>query len=338
MTSDHISPVGADEPEAVGSTPLTILAVDDDPLTLHALQRLLERQSYRVLRADNGDDGLALALGQSPHLLITDWHMGGLNGLGLCRALRASALGERLYIIMLTACETDDELVQAFGAGADDYVVKPFTPKVLEARIRGGERLVRQQMRIEEDKRVIQDYAERLARSNRRLERMATTDALTGLPNRRYALDNMPRALAESRGLAGGLACLMLDVDHFKRINDSHGHDGGDLVLCEVARTIETHARQGDTVSRIGGEELLIYGGGLGADEAEHFAERLRAAVEAREIPLDGTSVSVTVSIGLALSSDVAGSHEDLIKAADQALYAAKREGRNRVRVASGTT
>lgn len=314
--------------------PLLILMVDDDPLTLHYLEHLLTAQGHQTLTADNGDAGLALAIEHQPHLVITDWQMPGLNGLELCRAFRSSSATEHLYTIMLTACETEDELVQAFDAGADDYVVKPFTPKVLEARIRSGERLVRQRLRIERDKRLIQDYAARLAENNRVLEQIATTDALTGLRNRRYALDNMPQAVANSHHDQSEFACLMLDIDHFKSVNDRFGHDAGDNVLRTVAAIIEHNARQTDTVSRIGGEEFLIYSSAVNADEAGQFAERLRAAVETLDIVVDGQSIAVTISIGIALSSTIGTEHEALIKAADRALYAAKDGGRNCVRLA----
>jgi len=316
-------------------TDILLLAVDDDPLTLLNLTRILGSENRQIVTAENGKQALQIALEQRPEMVITDWRMPQMDGLELCKALRHEPTTQHTYIIMLTGAEADDELVQAFDAGADDYVVKPFTPKVLEARIRGGERLIRYQRKINSDREVIQKYAERLGVANRKLHTMAMTDALTGLPNRRNALARLKDVVAESSRYGDKLSCIMIDIDHFKNINDTYGHDNGDLVLKEVTQIFIKNARSYDMVSRMGGEEFLVISTRSDREESLQLAERLRSAVEKHVIQLDDSTVArVTISAGVASWSDKYVNGGELIKAADNALYQAKRKGRNRVETA----
>ena len=316
-------------------TDILLLAVDDDPLTLLNLSRILANDSRQIITADNGRQALYMALKQRPEMIITDWRMPHMDGLELCKALRRETATQHTYIIMLTGAEADDELVQAFDAGADDYVVKPFTPKVLEARIRGGERMIRYQRKINSDREVIQKYAARLGIANRKLHTMAMTDALTGLPNRRNAMDRLKDVVAESSRHGDKLSCIMIDIDHFKTVNDTYGHDNGDIVLKEVTRIFIKNARSYDMVSRMGGEEFLVISTRSNPEESFQLAERLREAVEKHSIALDNGSVAqVTISAGVASWNDQYADGGELIKAADNALYLAKKNGRNRVEVA----
>ena len=235
-----------------------ILAVDDDPLTLISLKKILSGEGKEILTAENGEEALNIALEKQPHMIITDWRMPKMNGLELCRILRRTSLTQHTYIVMVTSCETDDELVQAFDAGADDFITKPFTPKVLEARIQSGERLIRYQKTISHDREVIQKYATQLTSANRKLQTMAMTDPLTGLPNRRSAMKRLTAAVAETVRHGEKLSCIMIDIDHFKKVNDTHGHESGDLVLKAIASTFHRRARMYDIVSRTGGEEFLV--------------------------------------------------------------------------------
>lgn len=313
-------------------TEMLVLAVDDDPLTLLNLSRILSNENRRIITAENGEDALRIALEERPEMVITDWRMPKVDGLELCKALRQETTTQHTYILMLTGIEADDELVQAFDAGADDYVVKPFTPKVLEARIRGGERLIRYQRKINSDREVIQKYAARLGIANRKLHTMAMTDALTGLPNRRSAMLRLKDVVAESSRFGEKLSCIIIDVDHFKNVNDTYGHDNGDLVLMEVAKIFNRNARSYDMVSRMGGEEFLVISTRSDRSDALHLAERLRSAVEKTAMTLaNGQTAHITISAGVASWCDEFEDGSDLIKAADNALYKAKRNGRNRV-------
>jgi diguanylate cyclase (GGDEF)-like protein len=314
---------------------ILILAVDDDPLTLLNLRRILKSDNRQIITADDGREALRIAQEKQPEMIITDWRMPHLDGLELCHAIRGTSDTQHTYIIMLTSNEADDELVQAFDAGADDYVVKPFRPKVLEARIRSGERLIRHQRTINHDREVIQKYATRLNSVNRKLKTMAMTDALTGLPNRRSAMSRMKDVVAESSRYGEKLSCILIDIDHFKHINDTYGHDNGDIVLREVAKIFAQNARSYDTVSRMGGEEFLVISTRSDLSDSLQLAERLRSAVEKHSVTLsDGNTAAVTISLGVATWSDGYTVGDDLIKAADNALYQAKHKGRNRIEAA----
>ncbi len=316
-------------------TEILVLAVDDDPLTLLNLTRILNSPTRKIITAEDGEEALRLAQEMLPEMIITDWRMPKLDGLELCKALRDTPATQHAYIIMLTGIEADDDLVQAFDAGADDYVIKPFTPKVLEARIRGGERLIRYQRTINSDREVIQKYATSLSMANRKLQTMAMTDALTGLPNRRSAMTRIKDAVAESSRYSEKLSCIMIDIDHFKRINDTYGHDNGDIVLKEVAQVFTSNARSYDMVSRMGGEEFLVISTRSDRVDSVMLAKRLRSAIEKHVIELsDGSCANVTISLGVATWNTEYSTDDELMKAADNALYRAKRNGRNRVETA----
>jgi len=318
---------------------LKILVADDDPITRLNLEKILAAPNRTILVAGDGEEALRIAIEQLPQMIITDWKMPVLDGLELCKFLRRTSLTQHIFFIMLTGCEDDEALVQAFDAGVDDYVIKPFTPRVLEARIRSGERLIRYQKTITRDKELIQRYASSLAAANSKLLTMAMTDALTGLPNRRSMMTRMSEAIAEARRFDAQLSCIMIDVDHFKEVNDRHGHDCGDLVLKQIAEVFVAKTRGYDMVSRTGGEEFLVISSRTDLESARRLAENLREAVEGHgfTIPGGGT-IKLTISLGVAVWLPEMTDGNTLIKAADKALYTAKINGRNRVEIASPRT
>lgn len=321
------------EAPSLPSTPdgLRILVVDDDPVTVELLRDQLHAAGHAVMTAPNGQVALEIALHNAVELIITDWLMPEMDGIEFCRALRGTRHGQRIYIIMLTGQEDDACLVRAFEAGADDYIVKPVNPRVLAARIRGGARLIRLRHEVEHEREENRQYLAELAVANRRLEQAALTDVLTGLPNRRYATRRLNQAWSAAKRVKAPLACMLIDIDHFKQINDTYGHQQGDLVLCEIARVLRAAARTDDEVCRIGGEEFLVICANSDARSAQGTAERLRAAVEGHPIELQGTRNTLTVSIGVAVHARGDSSPDALLKAADKAVYTAKRLGRNRV-------
>ncbi|MFH0783616.1 MAG: diguanylate cyclase [Pseudomonadota bacterium] len=315
---------------------ITVLAADDDPITLLCLEKMLSAEHRSLLLAKDGEEALELALERRPQMLITDWQMPELSGIDLCKILRKTSVTQHMYIIMLTGNESDDGLVQAFDAGADDYIIKPFTAKVLQARISSGERLIRSQQTIANDREVIRRYAAKLASTNRKLQNMAMTDFLTGLPNRRSALQRLKNLVAEVLRYGEPLSILMIDIDHFKLINDTHGHDCGDTVLQQVTRLLEEKARSYDMVSRWGGEEFLVISARSNGSDTCQLAERLRRTVENHEIRIsEQLEIKLTISIGVATWCPAFHDAGELIKNADKALYQAKAGGRNRVE--SGT-
>ncbi len=315
--------------------PLKILIVDDDPMTLLSLKKMVENDGKSVYTAENGDDALSLALEALPDMIITDWRMPRVSGIDLCRILRSTTITKHIYIIMLTGKESDEEHIQALEAGADDFVIKPFTPEVLAARMNSGERIIRFQQKISQDHEIIQKYAAKLAAANRKLETMAMTDALTGLPNRRSALNRLKDEVSESRRHQTPLSCIMIDIDHFKLINDSYGHAIGDRVLKKIADVFSSTARSYDMVSRIGGEEFLVICARSTLADSRQLAERLRQAIHSLRLRLDGNTIRATISLGIASWHEDMASGEDMTKMADRALYRAKQQGRNRVEVAA---
>jgi len=314
-----------------GLEALTILAVDDDRPTLLVLEHLLRGLGYKVFTAHDGKSALAKAVSTRPQIIISDWIMPGMDGISLCKALRQSEEGRQIYFIVLSALEQDDQLVQAFESGVDDYVTKPFTPRVLAARLRAGLRVVRLQEEAQRDNENMRRFAAELAVANRRLQQAALTDSLTGLPNRRYGLERLEQEWAATSRNPRPLACLMVDVDGFKHVNDTHGHDLGDGLLRFLGAAMRREVRAEDMVCRMGGEEFLIVLADAGLHTALALAERVRRSIADTAFVSGDVSCKVSVSIGVALREPGMQRVEELIKAADNALYAAKAGGRNRV-------
>jgi diguanylate cyclase (GGDEF)-like protein len=311
-----------------------VLLVEDEPsirmMTEAALSQLL---GCTVYSAENGKDALALSLQVMPHIVITDWLMPVMNGLEFCRALRATDWGQSMYIIMLTAEESEEKIVEAFEAGVDDYVTKPMNIRALNARMRAALHYVTLLESWENDRAQLKQFAAELAISNRRLERTAMTDLLTGLPNRRAGMEALAKTWSTSQRTSQPMAVLIIDIDNFKVINDRYGHAIGDLVLQKVAKALETSARRHDNVSRMGGEEFMVVCHDADSMSAQLVAERLRRTVGALKIGFEGKEIQTSVSIGVANREVGMKDAEDMVNGADKALYAAKRAGRNQVSV-----
>lgn len=316
---------------APGSEKLRILVVDDDSAIRMVVATSLANWGHTVHSASSGEDALRLAVEMSPQVVLVDWVMPGMDGIAFCRALRATSLGRDMYVLMLTSMEDEEHVMEAFEAGVDDFVAKPLNLRMLAARLSAGERVIALRTEIQRDKDEIRRVAAELAVSNRRLKEAALTDALTGLPNRRYALDRLAQEWAGTTRLARPLAVMMIDIDHFKAVNDSHGHEAGDRVLSWVGARLKQTARTSDIVCRLGGEEFLLIAPGADEESARVAAERLRAAVEAAAPLTEIPSLRVTVSIGVASRMPGVADTAALIRLADHAVYQAKANGRNRV-------
>ncbi len=314
-----------------GQDALTILAVDDDRPTLLVLEHLLRGLGYNVFTANDGKSALAKALATRPQIIVSDWIMPGMDGISLCKALRQSEEGRQIYFIVLSALEQDEQLVEAFESGVDDYVTKPFTPRVLAARLRAGLRVVHLQEEAQRDNENMRRFAAELAVANRRLQQAALTDALTGLPNRRYGLERLEQEWAATSRNHRPLACLMVDVDGFKNVNDTYGHDLGDALLRHLGAAMRREVRAEDMVCRMGGEEFLLVLADTSLHTAMALAERVRRSVAESAFECGQVRCNVTVSVGVAMREPGMQRIEELIKAADNALYAAKTGGRDRV-------
>ena len=316
------------------STQLRILIVEDDIVNRTLLETWLKVEvGHSLMTAADGAQGLALAQSFMPQIIITDWRMPVMNGLELCQALRRSDWGQNMYVLMLTAADGDDDLVQAFEAGVDDYLTKPLNRKALGARLKAAWRYVHMRETWMRDNERLTRSAAELALSNRRFQLASLTDALTGLPNRRAGQSALAQAISAAQRYGVPLCVISIDIDHFKNINDNYGHVAGDEALQLMGRTIQQAARKEDTVCRWGGEEFFIIAPNISLSEGAVAAERFRKFVENQTFTLDGALLSITISAGVACLDLESKGQDQLLIEADQALYAAKRGGRNRVAI-----
>ena len=312
---------------------LRILAVDDDPTSLFLLRRVLQEEGHEVVCASDGAEALRLALENELQAVVADWMMPRMDGLELCQALRCIQSGRELFFLLLTGRDTEDQIVAAYDAGVDEYVTKPFNSRILLARLRAGQRIIELKREVDGERLVVAQQIRELSLLNRRLKSASQTDPLTGLPNRRSIWERLSEEWQSSASVHAPLTAMMIDIDGFKKVNDLHGHEVGDLVLKQVAEVLRANARQGEDVARLGGEEFLVLCPNTTAAQAAIGAERLRAAVESHVVRSPGFTGSVTVSLGVAERTEDMQGIDALLKAADDAVYAAKSAGRNRVKL-----
>jgi len=299
--------------------PKRVLLVDDDGVTRSVLGKLLGVRGFEVIEAESGGTALkALSQPHAPRMAVVDWNMGTINGPELCRILRGRS--PYTYVVLTTAREGRKPLVEAMNSGADGYIQKPVDADELEAWLVAGQRIV--------------DLQDRLLKVQAELEERATHDALTGVRNRGSLLEILGRELRRTRRTKLPTAVALLDVDHFKRVNDTHGHQAGDEVLTELARRCLGAVRDYDVFGRYGGEEFMVVLPGATTAHAVSVAERLLSAVARSPVRTTTGALEITASAGVA-STDLGHFEQDaLLAAADAALYQAKREGRACVRAA----
>jgi two-component system, cell cycle response regulator len=308
---------------------MRVLVVDDDASMRTILKAMLSGAGHEVFEAVDGQQGFEMALDIQPQIMIVDWMMPAMDGIELTRALRQTKIGRGAYILILTGLEEDDKLIEAFEAGVDDFMVKPLKPRLLAARLRAGQRVIRLQQEIERDREEIRHFAAELAVSNRRLQEAALTDALTGLPNRRYVVERIQQEWAASTRNKRPMACIVIDVDQFKKINDSYGHDVGDIVLRQTSAALKSGLRTQDVISRMGGDEFMVICPDTDLPAAQICAERMRKAVEVLQITTGTLQLRGSVSIGIAVRDNTMSDADAMIKCADRGVYLAKQRGRN---------
>jgi diguanylate cyclase (GGDEF)-like protein len=298
---------------------MKILLADDDAISRRLAEGLLRRWDYEVISVEDGSEALeALQLPNGPRLALVDWMMPKMDGPTVCRELRSRPAEAYVYIVLLTAKGDKLSIVEGLESGADDYLTKPVHPGELRARLRVGLRVL--------------ELEDNLVKAREVLRFKASHDALTGVWNRGAIIDLAQRELRRTEREHGPLGLVLVDVDHFKKVNDTLGHLAGDDVLREVANRMSREVRSYDLVGRYGGEEFLILLPGCNAVAAQENAERLRAEIAGSPIETSAGPVWLTISAGTISTVDSAGRGTDaLLQAADEALYRAKAAGRNRV-------
>ncbi len=296
---------------------MKVLIADDDVTSRLVLAGVLAKCGHDVVSTVDGDEAWeAMRRPDAPRLAILDWMMPGLAGVDVCRRVRTLESDQPPYIIILTTRGEKADIVAGLEAGADDYLAKPFDPGELRARIDVGRRVIELQATLLEARDA--------------LTHEAMHDPLTGALNRRAFAEVLSRELSGERRHHHGLALGICDIDEFKKVNDTHGHQVGDEVLCGLVRIIEGGLRGHDVLARFGGDEFVVVTGHARERDAILPYERARAAAADEPIPTRVGNVSITISFGVSIWHE-GDSEDDLLAAADIALYQAKSGGRNRV-------
>lgn len=310
---------------------LRVLLVGTDAMATRLLSVHLARDGHKVESASHGEQALSKALEQQPHVLVTEWNLPGVSGLEVVRTLRQSELGARVHVILLAGRDEERRILEAFDDGVDEYLTKPCDPRVLQARVRAAQRVVGLDERVQALLRERETQLGHLAIASRKLQTAAVTDTLTGLPNRRYAMERLEKEQATALAEGRPLSVVMIDIDRFKSVNDQFGHDVGDAVLREVAEVLHGAVRRTDVVCRLGGEEFLAICPNTALDKATLVAERMRGQCGAHVVDAGGFGRSVTLSLGVAELDRAQPGVDALVKRADERVYLAKQGGRDRV-------
>jgi diguanylate cyclase (GGDEF)-like protein len=315
-----------DQPAATGlaadaAQPMRVLLAEDDPTTLLLTQRLLKKAGYEVDVATNGALAFERLKSHFYPMVLTDWEMPVMDGIALCRAIRSAALEGYVYTILLTARDSKESIVAGLEAGADDYLTKPVNEAELIARLNTGKRIL--------------SLEQSLRAANRRNEMLSQTDALTATYNRRHLMQRLPQEADRARRFRHPLSLVLCDVDHFKQVNDTYGHQVGDQVLQGVAQFLQEHVRGGDWVARYGGEEFVVVLPETPFAGALVVAEKIRHGLAQTDLTIGNLVLKVTSSFGVAgfdqLEPGDVAVVDRLIAQADACLYKSKSSGRNRV-------
>lgn len=295
---------------------LEVLIAEDDPVSQRILEKNMKDWGYKVIIANNGQNAWQALQKEEIRMAIFDWMMPKINGVQLCQKVRLQKKDTYTYIILLTSRDREEDIVEGLSSGADDYIVKPFNTLELKARLQTGKRII--------------DLQNQLLQSKKQLETLATQDSLTKLWNRATIIKHLEEELNRSSREKKAVGTILVDIDYFKNINDTHGHHVGDEVLIEVASRLRKHIRSYDKIGRYGGDELLVALPNCSLSIVKEIAERLRKVVCEKKIKTEIGLIAVTLSLGGTSSEDQSViSAEGLIKASDRALYQAKRNGRN---------
>jgi two-component system cell cycle response regulator len=300
-----------------------ILVAEDNPVSRKLLKKTLVRAGHEVTSAQNGRKALELFNERFFPIVLTDWIMPEMEGLKLCRAIRKNASTGYVFIILLTAKNSKDDIITGLEAGADDYPTKPFHRAELIARLNTGKRIL--------------ELERSLKRANEGIRILSITDSLTESYNSGYMTERLPQEIKRSRRYRHSPSLVLCDIDHFKNVNDTYGHQAGDLMLKEFVRCIIESIRDNvDCVVRYGGEEFLIVFPEKDVQGASCMAERLRSAISQKVFKAQEKWIHITASFGVTGLDPTTPydeiSLEVMISQADRLLYQAKQEGKNRIK------
>jgi len=299
-----------------------ILIAEDDAVTRMLLKKTLTKEGHEVVSVENGQKAFDLFKESFFPIVLTDWMMPEMDGLELCRAIRQEENPGYVFIVLLTAKDSQDDIISGLKAGADDYLTKPFNRIELIARLNSGKRFLNQERALRQ--------------ANEEIKILSITDPLTGCSNRGCLNKRLPEEIQRAGRYNRPLSIVMCDIDYFKKVNDTYGHQAGDLVLKEFSKRIEDSIRDKvDLLARYGGEEFLVTLPETDLDGALKLAERLRRVIIENKFDIETKKIKISASFGVAgfgpNNRDGEISFDILIKAADKYLYQAKNEGRNRV-------
>lgn len=324
--------------ESQSNAGIDILFIGEGDKLSRELLGLLRTEGFHCVVCDNEDSALEYVGRQLPGMILLERNIPvGANEiessglLEFCKTLRSFPHGNKIYLIVLSNSDSESNLIEAFGAGVDDYITLPVGHRLLLARIRAGQRIASLQLKLRREHEALEKASSDLALANRKLRHLANTDMLTALPNRRYALKRLENEWITSLRTRFPISVLMMDLDNFKEINDKLGHDGGDKVLIHLAKLLNDRIRAGDVVGRLGGEEFLVIAPNADRAAALSLAERIRSEIEKKQPEHLVLPRPLTVSIGVAWSVGGKPHWQSLLKLADDALYKAKNSGKNSV-------
>ena len=315
-------------PFALSRSEMRILIADDDATSRLVLKATASKLGHECLLATDGSSAWDLLSSQGFDVLLTDWMMPGLNGPQLCRRVREETVGRYIYIVLITGEERPEQILEGMGAGADDYLIKPVDPFSLQTRLVAAERVTILH-------RQVADFRTQLEEANVELLKQSLTDPLTKLGNRRRMEEDLLRTHSRAMRVERPYGVALFDIDHFKLYNDHYGHLAGDEALRQVAQCLENMTRAGESVYRYGGEEFLLLLPDCGVDDPQLAAERICHSVTDRAMVHTARPTRpflVTISGGVTHWKPGSRlSIAELLKEADEALFQAKSEGRNRV-------
>ena len=303
------------------------LVVEDDLSTRLLIKKIAENEGYEILAAEDGYEGWKIFQKEKDNIYIAllDWMMPKMDGIELCRRIRKASVTHYIYILFLTSKRDIEAIIEGLEIGGDDYMTKPFAREELASRIRVAGRVAVLERKLNE--------------ANKKLHVLAITDPLTRILNRRELLKRLQGEIYRGCREKRFYCLIMLDIDHFKRVNDTLGHTAGDMVLIEIADRLKAELRPYDLIGRYGGEEFLIGTPGANSEIGRNIAERIRSSICKKPFHAGNKELDITASLGVTSAipaenkKDIIHLLEDMIERADGALYMAKDAGRNRVMV-----